>query len=221
MQFYMNSLAITFEHVMPSAAMALCHYLDGTGTMYNINMYQLIYIPDRTGLIDFVNYFYRTYTTGNDFTFESQSITATLYYYLNLEHLLLLARSVLKDGESITIMRTTPAVAYRVNEWYQAVEIDWFCTLGAGGSSAGVIANISRVGNSYIVDYRYSLYDTYDWAYNQSVLPGVLPQDVSMHTMLHQTGLAREYNVYGEFTNTFIIDGSGIDDLSCLEEVVL
>lgn len=47
-----------------------------------------------------------------------------------------------------------------------------------------------------------------------------LPPDSSMRTMLHMTGLACEYFVYGEFTNTFTIPRSRIDDLNQLMELI-
>lgn len=67
--------------------------------------------------------------------------------------------------------------------------------MGVGGSWAGITATVTRIGDDYIVEYRYYLYDAYNWS-NEFPFTYGLPNDSSMHTMLHMTGLAREYFIY-------------------------
>lgn len=221
LELYCIGLAHTFSNTMPNASQALNHFLDGSGDLLNINMYQLIAVPNGMGLLNYMETI-RTCYAGRDIyntVLQTCSYTATAYYYSNLSHLLEHAESVLKDGETITIMRTSQPYSFSVNGFPQALELNWECTLGVGGSWAGITATVTRMGDDYIVEYRYYLYDAYDWSYEFPFTFG-LPADSSMHTMLHMTGLAREYFIYGEFTNTFTIPRSQIDDLNVLMELI-
>ncbi|MCR5592120.1 MAG: hypothetical protein K6F79_00040 [Saccharofermentans sp.] len=92
-------------------------------------------------------------------------------------------------------------------------------SLGTGGSWVAINACVTRKGDDYIVEYRYCLYDTYDWKIDESFCSG-LPKDSNMHNLLHMTGLAQEYHVYGEFTNTFTVPSSLIDELKLPLEVI-
>lgn len=220
---YLNLIAEMPETVMPSASLVMQHCLDRTGTMYIIDMYQLISVPDETGTTELANYLYRSYMTGNLFTIETQSRVATYYYYQNLLDLLLHSQSVLQDGESMTVMRVPSEnehfTAYQVDNLPGALELDWFFTLGGGGSSAGIVATVSREGDIYSITYRYCLYDTYDWTIESRVLP-ILPQDIEIHG-LHRAGLAREFNIFGTFTNQFDIDVSDNTSLSFIMDELL
>ena len=120
---------------------------------------------------------------------------------------------------NITIMRTSQANSFYAKDFPKALELDWECTLGTGGSGAAINASVTRNGDNYTVKYKYCLYDTYDWEINGSFVIG-LPKDAQMHEMLHMTGLAREYHVYGEFTNTFTVPSSLIDELKLPLEVI-
>ncbi len=218
---YCLELVNIFRNTMPNATYALSHFLDGSGDMLTLDMYQLIAIPNGMGLINYIDTIASCYANReiDDIVLQTYSYTATAYYYSNLSHLLTHAKSVLKDGETITIMRTTQPYSFNVNGFPQALELDWECTLGVGGSWAGVAATVTRIGNDYIVEYRYSLYDAYNWSHEFPFVWG-LPPDSSMRTMLHMTGLACEYFIYGEFTNTFTIPRSRIDDLNQLMELI-
>lgn len=138
---------------------------------------------------------------------ETYSIIATYYYYYHLFTLLEYAKGILNDGDSLNIMQISSnhdnkIISFEANDWYEYGELDYIMFLGTGGSSAGIKAQITRNGDLYTVVYRYCLYDTYDWTIPASFLPG-FPADDIIHNMLHETGLAREYNVYGEITETF------------------
>jgi len=200
----------------PMATIGLLHYLDNTGEMFYVNLHQLIATIDVQGLI----YHYSLndvirWQLLNNVALELYSPIATYYYYYNLLELLKFAASVLKDGESFNIMQIPidedhKIVSYTANNiLFAFADLDYTMFLGTGGSSAGITANVSRNGDSYIVTYRYCVYDAYDWSIDFSFLPG-FPTDSSMHRLLHESGLACEYLVYGEMIDTYTINESVI-----------
>ena len=75
------------------------------------------------------------------------------------------------------------------------VHRDWQNTVGEAFGS--VVAEVVRNGNQYIMKYRYSFIDIYEWALHYE--SGFPPSDVSSLHYFHEAGLAKEYLMEGCF----------------------
>lgn len=75
------------------------------------------------------------------------------------------------------------------------VHRDWWNTIGESG--AAIVAQTTRSGNTYTMNYTYYVKDIYEWAYHydKDSMSG------TFHTY-HEQGLAQEFLMNGQFTGT-------------------
>ena len=154
--------------------------------------------------------------TGTDYIFSDSDMKEFVHvdgqgsksYQEELEKIKEYALNVLKDGESITVIRNE-AFTSHINEiagLHLVVNANWFLALGEAGGY--VIADMKRIGNKYIIDIRYMIFDYYDWnaTDNNELIPGITNATMWEMTSL---GIAKPYFVYGETiqTETFIESG--------------
>ena len=154
--------------------------------------------------------------TGTDYIFSDSDMKEFVHvdgqgsksYQEEVEKIKEYALNVLKDGESITVIRNE-AFTSHINEiagLHLVVNANWFLALGEAGGY--VIADMKRIGNKYIIDIRYMIFDYYDWnaTDDNELIPGITNATMWKMTSL---GIAKPYFVYGETiqTETFIEDG--------------
>lgn len=75
------------------------------------------------------------------------------------------------------------------------VHRDWWNTIGEAG--AAIVAQTTRSGNTYTMNYTYYVKDIYEWAYHydKDLMSGLF------HTY-HEQGVAQEFLMNGQFTGT-------------------
>ena len=87
--------------------------------------------------------------------------------------------------------RTNPVNPVQCNY----VHRDWWNTIGESGTA--IVAEISRMGNTYSMNYKYYVSDLYEWAFHYDKDP----LSYIMHSY-HETGDAQEYKMTGSFSGT-------------------
>ncbi|MCQ2529204.1 MAG: DUF4214 domain-containing protein [Saccharofermentans sp.] len=201
--------------LIPEAAAALEYYLFGDGGIYYSLVASHIYIHSSSVLNEnYLSNFNQYWGTLYYKLRDSFSLNMTKYYISHLNDVYLYAKNILKDGRTITIrlkpLENERLIAYTYTEnvlQHNALDYDLAPFLGIGGCSAGVHAQITRNGNQYTIQYRYVVFDAYDWCLPSSYVPIVLPTDAEVHH-LHTTGLAKEYIMQSPITQTFTIEAN-------------
>lgn len=104
------------------------------------------------------------------------------------------AQNVLKDGDDITVICKEEFQTYENDIYYMINDINWFITLGS--SSGTLIAKISRSGERYEMESRYTVYDYYDWEDDdKKLIPGLGNADL---WRMENCGIAKSYFMKGE-----------------------
>ena len=128
------------------------------------------------------------------------------------------AKNVLRDGDTVILASRQPFTAFDKddvldfmksdsNKFYVFNDFNWFCTLGNANSA--IVAKITRKGDKYHMDYRYIVYDYYDWDVKDNFgifdIPyvGVSNSDFAQ---MHFAGIARSYYQQGQLTGDFDYD---------------
>ena len=97
------------------------------------------------------------------------------------------------------------------NPLYWVNDGNWFTTLG--DAEGALIAKIKRVGNLYQMEYKYTIYDYYDWEVKNDwsffddipILKLMSIMD-SEFAEMHCAGIARSYFQYGQSTGELVFD---------------
>ena len=132
------------------------------------------------------------------------------------------AKNVLKDGDTVILASNLEFDAFRkvdsevkhYNYTYFVNDYQWFTALG--DAKAAIVAKIKRDGNRYHMEFRYIVYDYYDWDISNThgiidyldgipVLKALNIYD-SDFAKMHLAGIARSYYVQGEFNGKFDYD---------------
>ena len=135
-----------------------------------------------------------------------------LYHYMyGVNALLDVCESTVVDGETLVFSSNTDnnfKVAcytqkhcseghYPDNEVDITIDedtgLDWSFSIGE--AFGGMTCEVTKNGNTYTMKYKYCLMDYYEWGYH------VDGGDKNQH-MLHESGLAREFPIFGCLTNT-------------------
>lgn len=98
-------------------------------------------------------------------------------------------------GISCDIMNDGNASHHTCGIHFNYVNRDWFNTVGEAG--ANVVAEITRSGNTYTMNYSYSFLDIYEWAYHYD---GTMLYRI-LHSY-HEDGWAQEFLMEGKFIGT-------------------
>ncbi len=151
-----------------------------------------------------------------------------LYHYqYNVNTLLDLCESTVNDGETV-IFSSNSDDNFKIscynnthchfgNHIFDATAIttdvgkDWSFSIGE--AFGGMVCKVTRNGDVYTAQYRYCLLDYYEWGYHAE------GNDYKLHR-LHETGLAREYPIYGELVSTITWEKgyrlTSVDDINAI-----
>lgn len=178
---------------MSEAACALRWYLDNTGKDREIS---------ELGMMSFL------LTNSGQFHFQQE-----------LANVSDLAKNVLKDGDTVILASGKKFKSFlkddddikNPNPLYWVNDGNWFTTLG--DAEGALIAKIKRVGNLYQMEYKYTIYDYYDWEVKNDwsffddipILKLMSIMD-SEFAEMHCAGIARSYFQYGQSTGELVFD---------------
>lgn len=195
--YYKHDLALS-AYVVPAqeffigsnAAWALSWYLSNTGIDREIS---------ELGMISFIS-------TGS----------GRKHYEEELSSVADLAKNILKDGDTVVLASKVPFKSYLKDEMFQDPyqlfnNANWFCTVGE--SSGALIAKIKRENDMYHMEFKYIIYDYFDWDENRDYgffddVPVInfLSIKDSEFAEMHLAGIARSYFQSGQLCRKFDFD---------------
>ena len=131
---------------VPDGSLMLDHYLEASGTDYNIS------VPNLLDNSTYADEQYRLYSSKI------------------MEHI----KSVLKDGDTICIVSRVPFNSCLNEVSLEKMDLNWLVGLGEANGAFCVIA--SRTGDSYTVNGTYFVADTYDFEEDDMriIIPGLI-----------------------------------------------
>ena len=108
----------------------------------------------------------------------------------------LYAEDILKKNSSIIFVSKAPFITHsKTSVW------DISRNASVGDCSGCIVAKVSRFDNEYKMEYRYIVFDFYDWdSNNNDRFIAIAPSDKQIFE-LHYAGMAKQFYVYGEYRN--------------------
>ena len=116
------------------------------------------------------------------------------------------AKDVLKDGDTIYVASSHAFESYSVAESLQLSilvinDANWLATLG--GASGALIAEVTRDGDKYSMNFKYMIYDYYDWDLgdDNNFIFNFKNDDFAR---MNHAGIAKDYYHYGVVSDVLL-----------------
>ncbi len=180
---------------MDRSAEALIHYFNGTGNLLTYNesdTCEMISCSSRN-LNHLHNNLSAIMQCGEQILNDGQTIIISTKGDSGLKATCNVDRGNNSDG--IACDGQTPSLFHGKEFQCNYKHRDWWNTIGESGTA--IVAEISRTGNTYSMNYKYYVFDIYEWAFHYDKDP----LSYIMHSY-HETGDAQEYKMTGSFSGT-------------------
>ena len=103
---------------------------------------------------------------------------------------------------------------HHIGTYFNSKHVDWHVTIGE--SFGGIRAEVTRVGDTYTMKYRYCLNDIYEWTEE----PGELDIGNVLHPF-HKAGYAKQFLLDGYWEGTITWkDGQGAYDKNVYNQII-
>jgi len=182
---------------MNHAGFALAHYFANTGLpiIYNEADVCELLSCSKNNLDHFHRNLTRTMRCSEQILMDNQNISIASKKDSKFKAACNVNRGAIDGGFDCDVNNDGNPTYHSNGIQFNYVHRDWWNTIGEAG--AAVVADVSRSGDEYIMDYTYYVIDIYEWAwhYDDDMLSGIF------HSF-HESGDAMEYLMIGSFSGT-------------------